>query len=282
MMQAHFLVGLLTLGCCHFFAAKEAWAGHRNPWVGPPPTVGYAGNRIAIDADGNLNDPDDWAATPASLAILAAAGRQDRLVHYSYSNSLGEEANDPVFYDQMRHSIGRSIELYGLDPDIFFDAQTELEPALESLRAEIDRSTPEDRLFVIAAGPMELLYRAVSRSDPSRRSSVTVISHSNWNNNRVYGAEMTHRASDLIALGIDWLAMPDQNPRLNTQSDFAPWDWLRAPPAAYTTRFLYLRMLAAGKADISDAGMVYFLLFNDAYPTPAKLQALPGSAAAGS
>ena len=47
--------------------------------------VTYSNNRIAIDADGNYNDPDDWAATPMELALLARRGLQSKLVHYSWA-----------------------------------------------------------------------------------------------------------------------------------------------------------------------------------------------------
>ena len=59
-------------------------------------SLGYNSNRIAISADGNNQadnhhfwpraDPDDWGATPATLAILAKLKLQDKLVHYSYNN----------------------------------------------------------------------------------------------------------------------------------------------------------------------------------------------------
>ena len=41
--------------------------------------------RIAYSCDGNHNDPDDWAASPVTLAILAEAGLKDRLVHFDYN-----------------------------------------------------------------------------------------------------------------------------------------------------------------------------------------------------
>jgi hypothetical protein len=42
--------------------------------------VTYSNDRIAIDVDGNCNDPDDWAATPMGLALLARRGLQSKLV----------------------------------------------------------------------------------------------------------------------------------------------------------------------------------------------------------
>ena len=56
----------------------------------PPVSSGYDAKkpgRIAYTADGNAHDQDDWAATPGSLSILAAAGLQDALVHYDYNET---------------------------------------------------------------------------------------------------------------------------------------------------------------------------------------------------
>ena len=41
--------------------------------------------RIAYSADGNHNDPDDWAASPMALAIFAESGVKDKLVHFNTS-----------------------------------------------------------------------------------------------------------------------------------------------------------------------------------------------------
>lgn len=275
MVRSHCRVfGAVAAIWCVAILAADAVAGHRQSGSGGGgATVQYNNSRIAIDADGNFNDPDDWAASPAGLAILVAAGKRSRLVHYSYNNSLGSNANDRYFYNQMSHSIDRSIELYGLDRAVFFDAQRRLEAAIENLRREIDRSSASNRLFIIAKGPMELIYRAVKRSSPSRRAYTTVISHSNWNNKRVRAPEMTHNYQDVRNLGVKWLAIPDQNTRLYTKSGFSPWNWMRNS-SNEKLRFIYSRMQSTGKADISDAGMVYFLLRNDPYATPTKLQRL--------
>jgi hypothetical protein len=44
--------------------------------------------RIVISSDGNEHDHDDWAATPLSLAIIAARGLQNRLTLYIYSDHI--------------------------------------------------------------------------------------------------------------------------------------------------------------------------------------------------
>ncbi|MFO1070943.1 MAG: hypothetical protein U1E14_20675 [Geminicoccaceae bacterium] len=247
--------------------------------------VAYADNRIAIDADGNFNDPDDWAATPMTLAILAKAGLQDKVVHYTYSNSLGVNANTPEMDAEMRGTTLRAMDRFGFNPAVFFDAQTQLEEGIENLRNEIDKSTPTDRLFVLAVGPMEYLWRALVRADPSRLPYVTVISHSTWNNTQVVAPEMVNDWLDIQALGVEWIQIVDQNKRLYTRvpgtgyerpSDWTPWRWLRDSPR-WTMRWIYERMLAEEKADVSDAGTVWFLIKNDEFATPEKLRRFFGS-----
>ena len=53
--------------------------------------------RIALSSDGNEHDHDDWAATPLSLALLSAAGLQDKLVLYTYSDHIwGSNQDHPT------------------------------------------------------------------------------------------------------------------------------------------------------------------------------------------
>jgi hypothetical protein len=263
-------LGAAVIVLCASLLADHGIASHLQSGGTSAVSVQYNNSRIAMDADGNFNDPDDWAASPTALAILSTLGRKARLVHYSYNNSLG--ANSSTFYKQMTRSIERSIELYGLNRSVFFDAQRRLDAAIDNLRRQIDRSSSSDRLFIVAKGPMELIYRAVKRSNPARRPYVTVISHSNWNNKRLWPPQMTHNYQDVRNLGVKWLQIPDQNTRLYTSS-FRPWYWMR-DASSYRLRFIYGRMTATGKPDVSDAGMVYFLLRNDPYATPDKLRRL--------
>lgn len=266
--------------CSALLTALPAAAGHLRGAAGAP--AAYSTQRIAIDADGNFNDPDDWAASPAGLAMLAVAGKRGRLVHYSYNNSLGATANDRYFYNQMSHSIDRAVELYGFSRDVFFDAQTRLGAAIENLRQQIDRSSDRDRLVIIAKGPMELIHRALVRSSASRRAYVTVVSHSPWNNTRVWPPSMTKTWRDVQQTGVRWQGIRDQNDLLYPRRRVAgqppiplwePWSWMR-DSRDYRLRFIYWRMQAAGKSDISDAGMVYYLLRNDQDASPAKLRQL--------
>jgi hypothetical protein len=252
-----------------------------DPCLSAPCTVAYGGGRIAVDVDGNFNDPDDWAATPVILALIARKGLQSRLVHFDYNNSLGVTLSEMA--RQMRQSALDGAQKFGFSASRFFDCQSALDAAIASLRAQINASSATDPLFVIAAGPMEVLWRALRAADPGETQHVTVISHSPWNDNRVSAPDMTHTATDVKALGVKWIEIADQNRRLYTGTDHAPW------PHTYTggdykpwawlhdatrdgLRWTYDRMTLSGKPDVSDAGMAYFLLHTDPYATPDKLR----------
>jgi hypothetical protein len=235
--------------------------------------VTYSNNRIAIDVDGNYNDEDDWSATPMTLALLARRALQSKLVHYSWANIIGP--NDATFYNEMKTSTLGAADRFEFARTKFFDCRNNLQGAINNLRNQINASTSTSPLFVIAAGPMEVLWRAVNASHPARRRYVTVISHSTWNNDQTYPPTMTHTRADVEALGVNWIQIKDQNPRLFTRtngaSNWTPWFWLRDATQS-RMRWLYDRMRATGKSDVSDSGMVYYLLTNDQNGTPSKFR----------
>jgi hypothetical protein len=236
--------------------------------------VTYSNNRIAIDADGNYNDSDDWGATPMELALLARRGLQSRLVHYGWANIIGP--NDPNFYDQMKTSTLGAADRFGFSRAKFFDCRSNLQAAIGNLRNQIDLSSASNPLFIIAVGPMEVLWRAVNASNSAKRQYVTVISHTNWNATKTYPPTMLHTRADVEALGVNWIQIKDQNPGLYTRNadgsnNWSPWFWLRDAARA-SMRWIYGRMRTSGKPDVSDAGVVYYLLTNDQNATPSKLR----------
>jgi hypothetical protein len=249
----------------------------------------YSDNRVAIDADGNYNDPDDWGATPMGLALLAKLGLQARLVHYSWANIIGP--NDPSFYEEMKKSTLGAAERFGFNRAKFFDCRRNLAAALSNLRNQINLSSASNPLLVIAVGPMEVLWRAVNVSEPAKRQYVTVISHTQWNATKTYPPTMRHTRADVEALGVNWIQIKNQNDRLWTRNadgspDWSPWFWLRDAARA-RMRWIYQRMRISaaardgsgrtGKADVSDAGVVYYLLTNDQNATPSKLRTFFGN-----
>lgn len=244
---------------------------------------GYRENRIAISADGNsapdnnhkwqTADPDDWAATPAALAILAKLKLQDKLVHYSYNNFVEAPAG-PDAENQMKISIDGAIQRWNFDSHLFFDVTKNLTDAKNHLKAELAKSTTEDPLYYVHMGPAEFFYQAVKEvvdeGNGAALAHVYIISHSGYNNNHLRRPTHHTMAQTVEYSGslLNYRKIKDQNgdwdPHVlwNSKTDFSPWYWLR-DHSDPNLNWLYERMQAHayGKADISDAGMVYWLLW---------------------
>src|SRR5262245_29703642 len=135
--------------------------------------------RIAWSADGNHNDPDDWAASPVALAIFAEAGVKDRLVHFDYNCIL--PATDPKWESIHATSVLGAAERYGYNKAVFHDCRKDLDGAVASIARAINDSTADNPLYFIVAGPMEVPLLGIKKSDPARRKFVYCISHSCWN-----------------------------------------------------------------------------------------------------
>ena len=234
-------------------------------------------NRIAISADGNA-DPDDIGATPAGLAMLAHAGLQDKLVHYHVNSQVWKSPSGKS--QKMLDSAYGSASRMGFDQTAFFDALGEYRAdgannaATQDLAADINASSANDRLLIIGAGPMEVIYQAVKLADPQKRAFVQVLSHSSINDKNT-GDGSGHTRSDIEKLGVQFIDIRDQNRGFSTRKDFGPWSWMQQADSNW--RWVYDRMRAGGKADISDAGMVYYALTGDEDGNIDKLQAFLGS-----
>src|SRR6185503_16914762 len=88
-------------------------AGHLPALKARPFANGQFKGRIACSADGNHNDPDDWAASPMALAIFAEAGVKDRLVHFDYNCILPQ--TNPEWEKIHAASVLGAAERYGYD-----------------------------------------------------------------------------------------------------------------------------------------------------------------------
>lgn len=217
------------------------------------------GNRIAISADGNPDaDRDDIGATPMSLAVLAKAGLQRDLVHYDFNNWL-EYKKIGASKNRMWEGGMGAQSRWGFDRNKFFDAANHPEDAIANLATEISQSTAADPLFIVIAGPMELIYQAMVRADKTALAHVVLVSHSGYND-YFLPRLWQHNLDDVLALNpkITYLKIPDQNPGLRTKADYTPWHWLRDHPDA-NLRWVYSRM-QAGLPDVSDTGMVTWLI----------------------
>ena len=272
---------------------------------------GYDNNRFAISADGNNQpdnmhswstaDPDDWGGTPTALAIVAKLNLQDKLVHYSYNNFIASPPHTTAT-NEMKLGIDGGIKLWGFDKSRFFDVPVDNSAALIHLAGEIKKSTQADPLYFIHMGPAEFFYRAVKlvveEGKVEALSHVYVVSHSGYNDNHlrrgdpkfdklpVSAVDKHHTMVETIALSrkrikykkiIDQNGGWDANLLWKSDKDWTVWHWMRDHKDP-SVRFIYERMLANAKnsADVSDAGMLYYLLVGDENGSPSKFKAFIG------
>ncbi len=252
--------------------------------------------RIAISSDGNEHDHDDWAATPLGLAILAASGLQDKLVLYTYSDHIwGSNQAHPTSesglnsYQHMRESALKGKEWFGFDNSNFICAVDNAEVAYNAMRDEINQSSADNPLFIIAAGPMQVVGEAINRADKDKRQFVTLISHSGWNNNHSANPEKNEwdKHSGWTFQEIKEVFSTSEGGSLNTikildqnggkdyegfNTDIEKFDWIKTSPARNNKLYkpgawdwLYSRLETCIKNkglnfDPSDAGMIVYLL----------------------
>jgi len=227
--------------------------------------------RIAFSSDGNYNDEDDWGAFPVAIAILDAFGVTDKLVHVDYCNILAK--NDPRFYREMTESVLGSAQRYNIRRSILFDCQKDLDGAVASIKNAINTSSAENPLYYILAGPMEVPYLGIEKSDPDKRKYVYCISHSRWNDGYTSADRELHNHNkrDVIPSGINWIQIKDGNPNLahpggvgrkSTPEQWRLYHWLR-DSSDRNLQWIFTRLEGEGRADISDSTMTYFLLTGD-------------------
>lgn len=266
----------------------------------------WMGNgRIIVSCDGNEHDWDDWAATAMNLAVLSSQKLQEKVPIYIYSDHIWgsnqERSNVKGMsaYEHMRESALKGAAYFKFNNTRMICAVDNPEVAYEALKEEINKSSKDNPLFIIAAGPMQVVGEALNRSAKDKRKYVTVISHSGWNNNHSDNPqknlwwdihtgwtfkEMIDNFSTEDGGKCNFVKIPDQN--LNLQRDRKEYDWLRLSPARSCPYYndgswdwLYSRLesCAVKKGrffDVSDTGMILFLLTGNNRATPAILKEL--------
>ena len=223
-------------------------------------TINFPGGRIAYSADGNQHDHDDIGATAASIAMVSSAGLGNKLVHYDFSNHLGD--NNKEMENNMIESALGGAKRFGLDTSKFFNDQTQLKEAIDNFKKEGNKSSEDDPLWYICAGPMEVAWRCVNAVDPEKRKYIHVISHHGWNDRHADTPELTHRWEDIGKLGATMHKIRNQN-NSNGDNDFSSplseWQWLKNSDNE-NWKWLYSRNQFKDKFDISDSGMMYWLI----------------------
>ncbi len=281
MKRLSFLALLLAISSCAF---SQGW--------------GYNCNRIAISADGNnaddpkdkwlRADPDDWGGTPAAMAMIAKANLYDKLVHFSYNNFV--EGNVAPADENMMHiNAQEGIKRLQFDPNIFFDAVEQFDQAKASLTEQMAKSTAADPLYFVHMGPSEFFYQCVEacvdQGCQEALAHVYVLSHSGYNDNHIrrpYHHTMA-QAIEYSGGRINYLRIKDQNGQNDPDSlwhsgeNFDVWHWMLESKDP-NIQWLYdtLDDHPNKVADISDAGMLFYLLTGDENGSPSKFKEFLG------
>ncbi|QDV22575.1 hypothetical protein Q31a_08610 [Aureliella helgolandensis] len=229
-------------------------------------------------------DPDDWGALPASCAIMAKLGLQNKLVHCSYNNFIDAPAG-PDSQNQLKISADGVIKYWGFDRQVFFDVTQQKQQAIGSLATEMGKSTDSDPLYFIHAGLSEFVYLAVEdvirRGKAESLSHVHLVSHSAFNENERRRSNH-HTWKDIQELSgnrIQYVKIKDQNHKedpnhlWHSGKDFSVWHWMRDHPEP-DIQWMYSRVIAhrGHVADISDCGMLFYLLVGDEDGSPTKFR----------
>lgn len=215
--------------------------------------------RIALSADGNQHDEDDWASSAMTLAIIAQRGLQENVVNYIYDNHIWD--SDAEHRKNMTESVLEGGRRFGFDTSRFYDgADPEgLAAGVAALTAEINASGPGNELTIVLAGPMETTWMALDKASPQARRHVRCVSHGDGSFNQTHGKtdHDGHDYDDVIELGCQRVQIPDQNGNLGP-TDLSDWDYLKE--LGPDMEWLYSRLELAEKGDVSDAGMAYFVI----------------------
>ena len=232
-----------------------------SPKIDPP------SGRIAIVADGNSPDPDDLGGTAVSIAMLRAAGLEDRLVHYSHSCDLVRGSRISEKAEKERHALMQSScditarRWGGFESLTFYDALWEKDETIRDLTKAINASTREDPLWIVEAGEPDIIGFALDATPEEKHRYVKVITHHPANDN----AGDFYSWQQILDFGIEEVRIPDQNKKLKV--DLSEWDWAKEHPDSRIQQVWLQGKIAEvdnvvgfqkGKWDCSDAGMILY------------------------
>ncbi|WBC16728.1 carbohydrate-binding protein [Micromonospora sp. WMMA1998] len=254
--------GLAAAACALGLGAAVALTGQ--PAQAAPPALDFGCERLAWSSDGNYHDRDDIGASAMTLALLAEKGQQSRLVHWDYNSHLG--SSTASWERDMVTATEGVAGRFGYDvAGIFRNSQTNLDGAVSHLRAAVDSSTAGNTLCLVGAGPMGVVYRALQGSNSAARQHVTLISHSDWNNNHDDDDNRWNLADIRRDFPqVEYKRIPDQNAGLGTGGGEGKWAWM-ADNSDQRLRYVHnvVNNIMNKKGDVSDAGMMYYLITGD-------------------
>ena len=143
--------------------------------------VPYSGERIVVVADGNEHGKGDWAATPLSLALVAAKEIQDQVMVYAFSShTWGSNKTHSGADAQMRESAFLGARNFGFKKTKFIEAVNAPNYAIIEITTQVNKSSAKNPLVILAAGPMDIIGTALGEADSTKLKHVRIISHSIW------------------------------------------------------------------------------------------------------
>ena len=268
--------------------------------------------RIVLSSDGNEHDWDDWAASAMTLAIIASQGLQDNVTLYTYSDHIwgsNQERDDikgMCAYNHMRESVLGGAKYFGYNKTRFICAVDNAEVAYNAMRDEINKSSADNPLYILAAGPMQVVGEGMNRAEKDKLQYVTVISHSNWNNNHSDKPDSSYGKyskvgwdnhsgwiwDEMIAefgegkQNAQFIKIKDQNhgwgKYIALQCERKHFDWLKTSKKKKeyldgSWEWLYTRLESCAMKnetifDVSDTGLVCYLLSGDEEVSPQMMQ----------
>lgn len=223
--------------------------------------------RIAIIVDGNSPDPDDLGGSAVSIALLRAAGLEQRVVHFSYCCDLVVAERISKAAEKERHAMmqtacsGTARRWGGYDDLTFYDAKWQREATIHDLKNAINASEAEDPLWIIEAGEPDIIGFALEASLREKHQHVKVVTHHPANDN----AGDFFSWQDILDFGVEEVRIPDQNIKfkvdiedwnwaMNHSDDRVQWVWLMGKMAEVDDVVKFQK----GKWDCSDAGMILY------------------------
>jgi hypothetical protein len=143
--------------------------------------IPYAGERIVVVTDGNEHGKDDWAATPISLALIAAKEIQDQVMVYAFSShTWGSNKTHAGADAQMRESAFLGAKQFGFKKTKFIEAVTAPNFAIIEITELINKSSSKNPLTILSSGPLEIIGTSLNEADSTKLKFVRVISYSTW------------------------------------------------------------------------------------------------------
>jgi hypothetical protein len=239
--------------------------------------VPYSGERIVVVADGNEHGKGDWAATPLSLALVAAKEIQDQVVVYAFSShTWGSNKTDAGADSQMRESAFLGSRNFGFKKTKFIEAVNAPNYAIIEITSQINKSSAKNPLVILAAGPIDIIGTALGEADSTKLKHVRIISHSIWDQQHADSPEEgeTHKGwtweklrESYAGKGLELIALPELDEE-SFKGPLSAYSWLtnssKKEPKPFekgSWQWLYSRIEAAKSGEEVNPSDVRLLLY---------------------